>query len=296
MIQPRPLPLALDPAAFLVRDARDHGVGANRLRRGDLFRPTHGVRTTRPTLSPVRAVAMVLRASQYISHTSALAVWGAPLPRGADGGTVHVSTAGTGSLMRRRDVTGHRRRRGARVVDHEGIRVSCPAQAWRESIGLLTVQQSVAVGDHMVRPGGPTTVDELAAAIVPGSHGAAVARDVLDLVRVGAESPMETWLRLAVVGAGFPEPQLQVEVVDPGGNFLGRVDMAWPEHRIALEYDGAHHLERERFERDQRRDNGLTVNDWLVIHATRADAVRPAVLFERLRQAFATRQHARRSV
>lgn len=295
MIHPRSLPPELDRAGFLVRDANAIGVGADRLRRGDLLRPTHGVRTTDPSLSLVRAVGLVLRPDQHVSHTSALAVWGAPLPRRAADEPVHVSTAGTGPLMRRRGVTGHRRRAPIDTVVRDGVRVSAPAQAWRESVGLLTVHQAVAVADHFVRSGGLLTVGDLIAAIRPGSHGNTAAREVLDLVRVGADSAMETWLRLAVVDAGFPEPQLQVEVYDARGVFLARVDMAWPEWRIALEYDGAHHRERAAFEHDQRRDNGLAVNDWLVIHATRADASRPAVLFERLRQAFVVRERVRRA-
>lgn len=295
MIQPRPLPPELDPGLFRVADAREVGVDANRLRRRDLRSPTHGVRTADPALPLVRAVALVMRSDQYISHTSALALWGVPLPRGADVDRVHVSTAGTGPLMRRRDVIGHRCRHGAETVDRDGIRRSGPAQAWRESVRLLTVRQAIAVADHLVRPGGPVTIDDLAAAIRPGSHGIETATAAVDRVRVGADSPMETWLRLAVVDAGFPEPQLQVEVFDPSGTFLAQVDMAWPEYRIALEYDGAHHRERGRFEHDQRRDNGLAVNDWLVIHATRADAARPAVLFERLRQAFVVRRGSGRA-
>lgn len=291
MTKPRPLPAELDPEVFLVRDALEAGVGPNRLRRADLVRPTRGVRTTDSTTPLVRAVALVLRSDQYVSHTSALVIWGAPLPSRVVDGAVHVTTAGSGPVMRRREVVGHRRRHGAQVTVRGGVRVSEPAQAWRESVRLLTLRESVAVADHLVRVSGPSTVDELAAAIVPGSHANAVARAVLDLVRVGADSPMETWLRLAVVDAGFPEPQLQVEVFDKDGLFLARVDMAWPEYRIALEYDGAHHRERDTFEHDQRRDNGLAVNDWLVIHATRADASRPAVLFERLRQAFARRRN-----
>ncbi|WNY32760.1 hypothetical protein Q9Q99_10360 [Curtobacterium flaccumfaciens] len=92
-----------------------------------------------------------------------------------------------------------------------------------------------------------------------------------------------------MVEAGFPEPELNVDVHDGAGRFLGRVDMAWPEFGIALEYDGDHHRERDTFRHDQRRDNGFVVNDWLVIHATASDAHRPAVLFERLRQAFEVR-------
>ncbi len=100
---------------------------------------------------------------------------------------------------------------------------------------------------------------------------------------------METRFRLAVVHAGFAEPQLNIDVLDEAGVFLGRVDMAWPEYRIALEYDGDHHREQETFRHDQRRRNGFEVNGWLVIHVTAADAARPAVMFERLRQAFVLR-------
>jgi len=147
----------------------------------------------------------------------------------------------------------------------------------------------VAVGDFLVGHRGPTTVDALAATILPDERFVAVARAAIDLVRVGADSAMETWLRLAVIDAGFPEPELQVEVFDDAGRFLARVDMGWRNMRIALEYDGDHHRERGTFEHDQRRDNSMTVHGLLVLHANRTDIGRPGVLFERLRQAFIAR-------
>ncbi|MCC8909739.1 endonuclease domain-containing protein [Curtobacterium sp. GD1] len=151
----------------------------------------------------------------------------------------------------------------------------------------------MAVGDFLVGRPDRTTVDALAATILPGQRSVAVARAAVKLIRVGAESAMETWLRLAVVDAGFPEPELQIEVFDRAGRFLARVDMGWPELRIALEYDGDHHRERATFEHDQRRDNSMTVEGWLVLHVNRGDVDRPAVLFERLRQAFVARSSAR---
>ncbi|MGN6407416.1 MAG: endonuclease domain-containing protein, partial [Curtobacterium sp.] len=154
---------------------------------------------------------------------------------------------------------------------------------------LLDLVDLVVIGDHLVGRSGLATIDELARAIRPGARASRTARGALDLIRVGAESAMETRVRLAVVDAGFPEPQLNIDVHDGAGVFLGRVDMAWPELRIALEYDGDHHRERETFHHDQRRRNGFEVNGWLVIHVTATDAARPAVMFERLRQAFALR-------
>jgi very-short-patch-repair endonuclease len=291
MPRAKDLPPQLDRSGFRVRTALEAGVDPGRLRRRDLVRPVHGVRAGNASIPLVEAVALVMRPDQYCSHTTAAALWGAPLPRGHDS-VVHVTTMGSGPLMRRPHVVGHRRRVGAQVVERSGVRVSSPQQAWRECAGVLSLRQLVAVGDHLVGRSGLASLDDLASTVAPGGRTVLAARAALELVRVGAESAMETWLRLAVVDAGFPEPGLQVEVTDSTGRFLGRVDMAWPEYRIALEYDGDHHRERPTFEHDQRRDNGMTVNGWLVLHANRADAGRPAVLFERLRQAFAARRAA----
>lgn len=288
MPRPSTLPDELDLNGFLVREALANGVDPGRLRRQDLSRPVHGVRTTDTSMSLGSAVALVMRHDQYFSHTTAVERWGGPLPRSHEG-AVHVTTVGAGPLMRRPGVVGHRRRAGAVVVTLDDVRVSGAERAWRECAGLLTVQQLVAVGDFLVGHRGPTTVDALAATILPGERFVAVARAAIELIRVGAESAMETWLRLAVVDAGFPEPELQVEVFDGAGRFLARVDMGWRGLRIALEYDGDHHRERATYERDQRRDNSMIVNGWLVLHANRTDVGRPAVLFERLRQAFIAR-------
>ena len=63
-------------------------------------------------------------------------------------------------------------------------------------------------------------------------------------------------------------PQFEVWA---GGRFLGRVDFAWPEHRVVLEYDGFWHAENRQFLRDRRRLNGLVSDGWTVLHATAAD-------------------------
>jgi len=204
-----------------------------------------------------------------------------------DDDTVHVSSSDD-VAMRRSGVVGHRSPTSD-VRDSTFGPVSGPAQTWFECATILAVEDLVALGDHLVGRHGSVTIDDLAAAVRPGSRGARPARAALERIRVGAESAMETHLRLAVVDAGFPEPALNIDVRADSGEFLGRVDMAWTAYRIALEYDGDHHRERETFRHDQRRGNGFTVNSWLVIHATAVDLARPAVLFERLRRAFADR-------
>lgn len=292
-VVPRPnrLPSDLLERAFRVTEARDLGVPASRLRRSDLGTPTHGVRAGRGSgTSLIDALALVLRRDQRFSHLTAADIWGLPLPRGDEdvGGAVHVATVGTAALMRRRGVVAHRVRDGDTVL-HRGVPVSSPARTWAECTTLLGFRDLVVIGDHLVGRASLATVDDLASALRPRGHGVVLGRAALAAIRVGSESPMETSMRLDVTEAGFPEPSLNVDVHDDDGRFLGRVDMCWPSLRIALEYDGDHHRSRDVFRHDQRRANGFAVNGWLVIHATAADAARPAVVFERLRQAFAER-------
>src|SRR5689334_15396522 len=78
----------------------------------------------------------------------------------------------------------------------------------------------------------------------PGRRGAARLPRVVKLARPAAESPMETRIRLAIVLEGLPEPQLQV----PVGPY--RLDMAYPELRLGIEYDGREHLDQRRALRD----------------------------------------------
>jgi len=48
---------------------------------------------------------------------------------------------------------------------------------------------------------------------------------------------METEARLAMIYGGLPIPELQYEIVD-GNRELRRVDFAWPDERVAVEYEG----------------------------------------------------------
>lgn len=70
-----------------------------------------------------------------------------------------------------------------------------------------------------------------------GVPGAARLRAMLGLLDGGAESPQESRLRLVLVGAGLPMPQTQIEF----RHLRIRVDMGWPEWKVAVEYDGVHH-------------------------------------------------------
>ena len=75
---------------------------------------------------------------------------------------------------------------------------------------------------------------------------------VVRLVNPMADSPMETRIRFALVQAGLPCPVLQ----HPVGPYL--LDLAYPDLKLAIEYDGREHLIPERALHDLHRQAYLT--------------------------------------
>ncbi|MEV6875446.1 DUF559 domain-containing protein [Amycolatopsis sp. NPDC051128] len=114
------------------------------------------------------------------------------------------------------------------------------------------------------------------------------AQMLLALATGKAESPPESILRLIVVQAGFPVPDVQYEIPTVDGRLLYVLDLAWPELRIALEYDGfaAH---EERHERDAERDERMAGRGWITIRATAVDLREPSRVLAELRDAFKLR-------
>ena len=103
-----------------------------------------------------------------------------------------------------------------------------------------------------------------------------------------AESPAESWLRLELAELGFPRPEVNWPVRSVAGVELFRLDLAWPEQRIALEYNGyAAHAGREV--EDEQRAAELGRRGWIVLVATKADLRDSRKLERDLREAFVRR-------
>ena len=95
---------------------------------------------------------------------------------------------------------------------------------------------------------------------------------------------MESVVRWLVHAAGLPAPVVQYDMYDEAGLFLGRGDLAWPEHRLLVEFDGDVHRERKVFVRDLRRQNSLIVDRWTVLRFSGADVYgRPEVVVSQIR-------------
>jgi hypothetical protein len=86
---------------------------------------------------------------------------------------------------------------------------------------------------------GLVTRAALRTAVLAATHwvGIGSAGRAADLSDGRAESPLETRGRLALVAAGLPRPELQVELHGPRG-FVARVDGWFDEAAVALEFDG----------------------------------------------------------
>ena len=131
----------------------------------------------------------------------------------------------------------------------------------------------VAAGDHFVLdpkrfdpvdPRPYATIDELAAGLSGyRGRGATKARTALTLVRPGAESRMETLLRLLLLRARLPEPDLNLDVFDADHKCLGRADLVWPEFMTIAEYDGdQHRTSRSQYDRDITRTENFVNAGW----------------------------------
>jgi G:T-mismatch repair DNA endonuclease (very short patch repair protein) len=144
------------------------------------------------------------------------------------------------------------------------------------------VEEGVILLDRLVRAGlADLAAVRAAAAELPRSRGSRVARDVIRLADGLAESPQESRLRLLLHRAGLPAPIAQFRIFDDDG-FVARVDFAYPELRLAIEYDGLWHAEPGQFAKDRRRLNRLSAAGWRVIFVTAADLRHPDRLIARL--------------
>ena len=96
-------------------------------------------------------------------------------------------------------------------------------------------------------------------------------REAVPLLDPRSESGPETRVRLLLRAGGLPTPEVNHVVLDARGRFVARVDLGWPEAKLAVEYDGDHHRDRDQWVRDLRRRERLEALGWTVVVLTAAD-------------------------
>jgi very-short-patch-repair endonuclease len=168
------------------------------------------------------------------------------------------------------------------VVGRQGLRRTGPVRTAVDLIRRGEVDDGVVLLDRLVAAG---LVDLApvrdAVAALPRCRGSRLAREIVELADGCAESPQETRLRLLMRRAGLPTPSAQFRVFDEQG-FIARVDFAYPELRLAIEYDGEWHGGPGQVGRDRRRLNRLSAAGWRVVFVTAADLYHPERLVAQL--------------
>jgi len=158
------------------------------------------------------------------------------------------------------------RRDGAPLVMVDGRRVTSPAWTAVEVARSLQRPRSLATLDAALRSGKCSRADIWRAAIEQaGRRGIVEVRNLIALADPRAESPMESEARLAMIDGNLPTPKLQYELIDGNGD-LRRLDFAWPDHRVAVEYDGVDwHSGPDAMKRDRRRQAALGDIRWVAL-------------------------------
>lgn len=98
----------------------------------------------------------------------------------------------------------------------------------------------------------------------PGVRGMSALDEAVRRADARSGSPMETRMRLLLVGAGLPVPELQYPVQDPVAGTVVWLDLAYPDLRIGIEYEGPDHLRPDRVRRDIRRGTDLVDHGWRI--------------------------------
>ncbi|TKG64237.1 DUF559 domain-containing protein [Prauserella endophytica] len=266
------------------------------LRKGRLTRFSRSVLvdSRRATDFATRAAACLLTAGPraVLSGHTALAVFGCTA---ADGAPIHMLVP-YGCKPRRRPgmVVHHGRFEEQDVEMIGGLRVLAMDQALAEVLSRGSRRTALACADQALRLVPEHARAEFHACVEErvrsrtDPRGRRQAQALLDLATGLAESPAESWTLLALIDAGLPVPVQQYRITDLAGNDIYRLDFAWPELRIAVEYDGYEAHEKRR-ESDAERDADLERRGWIVVRADAVDLRDPQRMIKAVEAAFRRR-------
>ena len=287
---PRSVPAALRTKPFKLADARSAGVTRRQLR-GAAYRPLgsgvyHWVGLKESPLLTLTGVARRLPTGAAFSGRTAAWLHGLDLPP-CD--PIEVTMPESRGSSRR---AGAAVCRAALGTDEIVLRRRLPTtSALRTSLdlgGRTPLTEGVVAADLFLHAE-LVSMDELRNYVAehPGVKGVARLRRVVGLAEPEAESPMETRLRMLLVNAGLPRPEVQVSIHDASGRFIGRPDLLYRKHCLAIEYDGGNH--RDRMVEDNRRQNGLVGAGYRLLRFTAADVyAAPDTVAMQVRHSLAT--------
>jgi len=279
------LPSRLAEVPFSRHSALASGVPRSRLGARDLEAPFHAVRTaTAPgdIFWLCLAYSQRMRAGDSFSHGTAALLMGAALPAYLDVSRLHVSSPFGTRAPTGRGIVGHQlwalSTPPIELIHQDHVRgelfalpVVPPLTMFAQLAPLVDRRDLVAVGDYLVTgtapilpPGEMAALRELSG----GWRGRASALAAVDDIRVGSRSRAETLLRLQLMQAGLPEPELNAPVLDDHGNEIATPDLRWARYRTLVEYEGdLHRVSKGKFRSDITRFERYADADWSALRA-----------------------------
>lgn len=178
---------------------------------------------------------------------------------------LHVLNPQRGQLRSADGLVVHRRE-GAPVVDVAGRPATEANWTAVEVARSLRRPRALATLDAALRSGTCNRTDLWRAALAQaGRRGIVDVRALIPWADGRSESPMESEARLVMIDGGLPVPALQHEIIDGNGD-RRRFDFAWPDVRVAAEYEGVDwHSGPEELRRDRRRLAAVQDVGWTVV-------------------------------
>lgn len=281
-----PLPAHLATRPFTVEGARSANLTRDRLRRSDVEQVSRGLYRPVSWAFDLEDAARALSEATpgaWISHVTAARLRNSYLPPWlSDSSELHISKPKALPGVRRQGIHGHRVIVGPGEIELvRGMWLSTRARTWLDMSRTLPLNDLVAMGDELIRMPRPAfegRVDAYASVTdlktLIGRHanlqGIVRARQALDLMRVGSDSAPETFLRLAMLDAGLPEPELQIHL-RPADDRSPSADLGYRRRRLAIQYDGSHHLKEPQCLSDRRRNKAFKAAGWTVLIIRKED-------------------------
>lgn len=222
------------------------------------------------------AALQELRPGSFVSHVTAARLFDLPLPhRYRNDALLDLAVFDPERSPRLRGVRGHHLSpHYTSLVERAGLRVASPISTWRQLARVLTQRELVVIGDSLLRRNNPlATIDQLRAATetLHGVPGYRRLYGALLEIRPRTDSGTETQLRMDLIAAGLPEPEVNPPIFDREGRLIGYGDLVFREQKVIVEYDGEQHrTDSQQYARDVDRLNLLARSGWLVIRVNRS--------------------------
>ncbi|QDO88949.1 hypothetical protein FNH13_11970 [Ornithinimicrobium ciconiae] len=281
---------ALVTQPFTHSRGREAGITTRALESPEFRKLLHGIyvhaKVNVDAVIEARAAVLAGARGAFVSHHTAARLWGGIVPHES---RLHVSVPRGAARSTRRDMLVHASTRDP--VSFRGMPVTSALDTFLDLARVLDLVDLVILGDSLVKKDRNTPEDLVSGCESAKGRGCRRAREAAGLVRSGVDSPMETRGRLLRVFSGLPELETDIRFYDEYGRLVRRLDAGDRASRTAVEYDGRHHIEREKnWEADIGRREEFEDAEWRIVSLVSKDIyATPGDTVERLRRIFRAR-------